>query len=339
MDEKHKEDLARILESRRLRKGLLNPYSISGVPPTPSTSMTQTETPKPPTPKPPTPPPPQPKSPFDEKAVQQIDVLVKNQEAMLRNQDAQERRFTQIQEQIQSMAIQSQRNLALERAKRKAEKLEQLMNGLRTKSRPQPPYEPQTYIQKDVPVPVSFMSDGRANPAAVNLRSAVRAAQNVQSSNDVMPLSAVEMPGPVPITARPYSISNIDMQSSLLVLRCGDWWLKWNKKGTDVQPRFMWLDMEKYLLTWGKDRDRATLLCGHVPIESILNVATDQMCEQIDDSARVFYILVLSTIDQRLLFGTEKREKMDVWYTALSNVCAYYAARGKVIQEAHPSTE
>jgi hypothetical protein len=135
-------------------------------------------------------------------------------------------------------------------------------------------------------------------------------------------------PAAPPAAARPFASSSIDLDTSVALLATGDWFLKWNVSGSDVKPQFFWLDHDTKMLQWGKSPKAAGFLSSFVKLEEIHNVTTSQMLEHHDRGAKVFYILVIHARSRVLRVGTERQDKLNAWYDALSNIMAYYRMQG-----------
>ena len=217
-------------------------------------------------------------------------------------------------------------------------------------------------MPRSVPLPVAFdQSTNRmiANPTVVTFQGDLpadapndsyrsrggrgrgdrsRDLEREEYENAVMRLG--KEPRPIPSHVQPYSTSTIDIDSSVTVLRSGDWFWKWNDKGNIVQPRYIWLDTEKNVISWGKERGAASLLSGYIRIEQIVEVTTTQMTENgPDDVPRVYYVLLIQTINRLLQMATEKKEKLNQWYDALTNIALFYRVRGTMTHAFDPSTE
>jgi hypothetical protein len=125
-----------------------------------------------------------------------------------------------------------------------------------------------------------------------------------------------------PINARPYSKTTIDVQSSLTVLSEGEWWYKWDSAGERVKLRWVWLDHSRRALSWSPKQVSDPPLFGpRIPIEEMMRVKTTQIAEtDPHGNPRIFYILLLECTSRLLQLGSERRDKVDLWYECLSNV-------------------
>jgi hypothetical protein len=203
-------------------------------------------------------------------------------------------------------------------------------------SRPNPVDLLPSQMPRSVPIPVVF--DERKQGMVANPR-AVRFPQDEEQYYRAL-AQAPREPPPIPVHAQPYSSSTIDIESSVTILRSGDWFLKWSSKGKHVEPRFIWLDTEKNIIQWGKERGAASFFSGYIRIEEIHDATTDQMFETgTDDIPRVYYILILHTKHRKLQLATEKKEKMNLWYDAINNIALFYRVKGSQLHAYEDSTE
>ena len=127
----------------------------------------------------------------------------------------------------------------------------------------------------------------------------------------------------VPKVARPQPKTTLDPKSSISIMRGGDWFLKWNTKWTRAEARYVWLDITRYELLWGRERLAKNIFSDAIELESISSVTTDQITEFDGDVNRLFYLLRIYTNQRSLVLATEKREKLDCWYEAISTVVLY----------------
>ena len=141
-----------------------------------------------------------------------------------------------------------------------------------------------------------------------------------------------------PIAVRPLSSAPVDIASSVTILSSGDWFYKWNRLGNEVQPRFLWLDTSKYVLSWSRQQSRTSSFASYIKAEQISQVTTSQVVEHDElDRPRVFYVLLIYTDDRMLQLATEVREKLDVWYEAIGNLITYCRAGGPLTKLAESS--
>jgi hypothetical protein len=107
----------------------------------------------------------------------------------------------------------------------------------------------------------------------------------------------------------------------------GEWFLKWNTNGSDVKPQYVWLNTTSYMLQWGKAPDSRSLLSSFIKLEEVFNVTTTQITEHHESAARVFHVIILHTPTRVLRLGTERRDKLDLWYDALTNIITFYRSQ------------
>ena len=189
---------------------------------------------------------------------------------------------------------------------------------------------------KQIPLPIIFESSNSSQlqqTPSFSLRSMARTGAKTVSrtSNNLAP------PEP-PIAVRPLSSAPVDIASSVTILSSGDWFYKWNRLGNEVQPRFLWLDTSKYVLSWSRQQSRTSSFASYIKAEQISQVTTSQVVEHDElDRPRVFYVLLIYTDDRMLQLATEVREKLDVWYEAIGNLITYCRAGGPLTKLAESS--
>ena len=128
----------------------------------------------------------------------------------------------------------------------------------------------------------------------------------------------------VPQVARPQPKTTLDPKSSINIMRTGDWFLKWNAKWTRAEARYVWLDATRYELLWGRERLAKSIFSDAIELENITSVTTDQVTEFDGEVNRLFYLLRVHAQQRSLVLATEKREKLDWWYEAISTVVLFY---------------
>jgi hypothetical protein len=201
---------------------------------------------------------------------------------------------------------------------------------------------PSTAKPITIPVPLIFgnyPSEDRVGQMqqspSFSLRSPAASAAN-RSARGLQ--QATSAPPEPPVSVRPLSSSPIDIASSVTILSTGDWFYKWNRSGTEVQPRFVWLDTTKFVLTWSRQQTRSSAFSSYVRAENCSQVRSSQVVERDEmDRPRVFYVLLIQADDRLLQLATEVREKIDVWYEAIGNLIAYCRAGGPLQKIAESS--
>lgn len=125
-----------------------------------------------------------------------------------------------------------------------------------------------------------------------------------------------------PINIRPFCKTTIDLQSSLTILSEGEWFYKWDHTGEKVKLRWVWLDHSRRSLSWSEKELHETPMFGpRIPMEDLQRVTTTQITEtDPHGNPRIFYVLLIDCASRLLQLGTERRDKLDLWYEALTNV-------------------
>jgi hypothetical protein len=125
-----------------------------------------------------------------------------------------------------------------------------------------------------------------------------------------------------PINIRPFCKTTIDLQSSLTILSEGEWFYKWDHTGEKVKLRWVWMDHSRRALSWSDKQLRETPMFGpRIPMEEIQRVMTTQITEtDPHGNPRIFYVLLIECASRLLQLGTERRDKLDLWYEALTNL-------------------
>eukprot|EP00758_Cryptobia_borreli_P016200 Tbor_TRINITY_DN6086_c0_g1::TRINITY_DN6086_c0_g1_i1::g.10254::m.10254 len=152
--------------------------------------------------------------------------------------------------------------------------------------------------------------------------------------NDIVPRPVIPykygiLPPPIiqhkvlPYDVKPKQ-SIMDPRSAISILRNGDWFFKWNENWTQAEARYIWLDINRYILQWGRERLQSSLFGGSIALELLTHVTTDQIQEFDGDVSRIFFILRLHSVDRNVYLATEKREKLDCWFEAVNSVIMYY---------------
>jgi hypothetical protein len=125
-----------------------------------------------------------------------------------------------------------------------------------------------------------------------------------------------------PINIRPFCKTTIDLQSSLTILSEGEWFYKWDHTGEKVKLRWVWMDHSRRALSWSDKQLRETPMFGpRIPMEEIQRVMTTQITEtDPHGNPRIFYVLLIECASRFFQLGTERRDKLDLWYEALTNL-------------------
>jgi hypothetical protein len=109
-----------------------------------------------------------------------------------------------------------------------------------------------------------------------------------------------------------------DPQHSLSVLCQGDWFLKWTRIES-AHRRYVWLDLNRGVLSWAKSRDSSFFLQKSVKLEEIMDL--QPLCTVDETTSRSFYQLLIVSTERTLKIGTEMRDKFDVWFDTLQRLC------------------
>ncbi|KAH9588982.1 Pleckstrin homology domain [Trypanosoma melophagium] len=122
----------------------------------------------------------------------------------------------------------------------------------------------------------------------------------------------------------PGTRTTMNLRTSVSILASGDWFYKWNGKGTSVSPRWVWLGTQSHVLLWAHKETYETAFAGTMKLEKILQITSREL-QQPDDHGipRTYYVLLVETSKRVLQLATERREKADAWYEALNNVLLY----------------
>ncbi|KEG10398.1 hypothetical protein DQ04_03751010 [Trypanosoma grayi] len=129
------------------------------------------------------------------------------------------------------------------------------------------------------------------------------------------------------VTGLPGTRSTIDIRTSVSILAAGDWFYKWNSKGTTVSPRWVWLDAQSHLLLWAHRETYENSFAGTIKLEKIVQVASRELQQLNDDGVpQTYYVILVETTRRVLQLATERRVKADVWCEALNNVLSYLRA-------------
>lgn len=125
-----------------------------------------------------------------------------------------------------------------------------------------------------------------------------------------------------PMFARPFSKSTIDIRSCFTILREGDWWFKWDSAGHKVHLRWVWLDTTRRCFSWAHKQTVENPMFGpRIPIEDMTGVTTSEIQEtDPHGNPRRFYVLLIECTTRMLQLGTERRDKLNVWYEAVNNI-------------------
>lgn len=109
-----------------------------------------------------------------------------------------------------------------------------------------------------------------------------------------------------------------DPQQSLTVLVQGDWFLKWTRIES-AHRRYVWLDLNRGVLSWAKSRDSSFFMQKSIKLEDIMDL--QPVCAVDEASGRTFYKLIVVSLDRILKIGTELRNKFDVWFDTMQRLC------------------
>lgn len=122
----------------------------------------------------------------------------------------------------------------------------------------------------------------------------------------------------------PDARTTMDLRTSTRVLLSGDWFYKWSRDGTQVRPRWVWLDTKSYLLAWAHSETHNPRFAGCIQLEHILRVIPRELIQaDADGLPKSYYVLLIETTKRVLQLATEIRDKGDVWYEALNNVLSF----------------
>jgi hypothetical protein len=109
-----------------------------------------------------------------------------------------------------------------------------------------------------------------------------------------------------------------DPQQSIAVLSQGDWFLKWTRIES-AHRRYVWLDLNRGVISWAKSRDSSFFLQKSVKLEDIMDL--QPLCTVDEESGRSFYQVMIVSTERVLKIGTELRDKFDVWFDTLQRLC------------------
>lgn len=109
-----------------------------------------------------------------------------------------------------------------------------------------------------------------------------------------------------------------DPQQSIAVLSQGDWFLKWTRIES-AHRRYVWLDLNRGVISWAKSRDSSFFLQKSVKLEDIMDL--QPLCTVDEASGRSFYQVMVVSTERQLKIGTELRDKFDVWFDTLQRLC------------------
>ncbi|KAG5475462.1 hypothetical protein LSCM1_03582 [Leishmania martiniquensis] len=124
-----------------------------------------------------------------------------------------------------------------------------------------------------------------------------------------------------PALGLPDAHSTMDLLTSVETLRAGDWFYKWTVKGDSVHPRWVWIDVKRYLLVWSNYETHNPRFCGNVRLDRICQVTLRDL-STLDERGlpKTYYVLLIETRKRVLQLATELKEKCDMWFEALNNV-------------------
>lgn len=106
-----------------------------------------------------------------------------------------------------------------------------------------------------------------------------------------------------------------DLHESLALLQRGDWFMKWTRRQDRVHRRYFWLDTRRGVVYWSKSPGASVYFSSGLRLEEITSVDSDCIVE--DSTNKIFYVLLVTTLERQYQLGTEQREKFDVWFDAL----------------------
>lgn len=138
---------------------------------------------------------------------------------------------------------------------------------------------------------------------------------NISQSQQVNPSQQVGLPD---------VRSTIDLRTSTKVLQAGDWFYKWNRQGSQVHPRWVWVDLQSYLFVWSHKETRNPSFSGSIKLETISQISPSELVQADEEGLpKTYYVLMIETAKRVLQLATERKDKMDIWFEALNNVIVF----------------
>ncbi|ORC87143.1 uncharacterized protein TM35_000231140 [Trypanosoma theileri] len=126
------------------------------------------------------------------------------------------------------------------------------------------------------------------------------------------------------VVGLPGTRTTMDLRTSVSILASGDWFYKWNGKGTSVSPRWVWLGTRSHVLLWAHKETYEPAFAGTMKLEKIIQITSRELQQPNDDGVpQTYYVLLVETAKRVLQLATERRAKADAWYEALNNVLLY----------------
>eukprot|EP00759_Apiculatamorpha_spiralis_P028576 PhF_6_TR31140/c0_g1_i1/m.45603 len=121
------------------------------------------------------------------------------------------------------------------------------------------------------------------------------------------------------------------LETSIQVLKAGDWFLKWDGRKTKIHKRYFYLDQKAQTLFVSKAQRGSPLLSMAIGLAEIVHLENfillwdEQITDVLDPSqaprrAVPVYCARIWTSDYEMQFGTEIRDKFDLWFDALTRL-------------------
>lgn len=110
-----------------------------------------------------------------------------------------------------------------------------------------------------------------------------------------------------------------DLRMCIATLEEGDWFMKWSQMKNKVHRRYFWID-ETTGLCWSKTTkaDSFYFFTKVMKFSEMTEIQTQ--CYTDEGTGKVYYLMMIWSVQRFLQIGTELKDKFDVWFFTLQRL-------------------